>query len=129
MVIENSVITVLKSLFDSLYLKDAYNYLKQKESSDKKISDKKIINEINNFIQKYNRSYFYRFRNGSLLKKYYIVSVSIEWNCKNQPCIVINKLNDDSGYFKDNPIKNLYIVYDNVEDRDFDFEKLIEELM
>ena len=40
------------------------------------------------------------------------------------PVIVINKLEDETASFKDNPIKNLFIKYKDEELRDIDFERL-----
>lgn len=48
-----------------------------------------------------------------------------DYNKEGEPVIIINKLDDDTASFKDNPIKNLYIVYQNEVQRDIDFERLL----
>ena len=48
-----------------------------------------------------------------------------DFNENGEPVIIINKLEDETASFKDNPIKNLYIIYKNEEDRDIDYERLL----
>ena len=59
------------------------------------------------------------------LMNYFIISYEKDWYSDGNPAIVINKLEDESASFKDNPIKNLWVVYKNEEDRDKDFERLL----
>ena len=59
------------------------------------------------------------------LMKYFIISYEKDWYSDGNPAIVINKLEDESASFKDNPIKNLWVVYKSEEDRDRDFERLL----
>ena len=65
------------------------------------------------------------FGNDFSLLKGFIISQSKEYNKKGEPVIIINKLEDETASFKDNPIKNLYIIYEDEEQRDVDFERLL----
>lgn len=56
--------------------------------------------------------------------KYFIVTYERDYNDDGRPIIIINRLADSSDGFKDNPIKNLYLIYDDEEERDRDFEKI-----
>ena len=60
-----------------------------------------------------------------VLMKYFIISYEKDWYSDGNPAIVINKLEDESASFKDNPIKNLWVVYKSEEERDKDFERLL----
>lgn len=67
----------------------------------------------------------FTFGNDFSILKGFIISQMKDYNKEGEPVIIINKLDDDTVSFKDNPIKNLYIVYQNEVQRDIDFERLL----
>lgn len=71
-----------------------------------------------------NRKRVFTFGNEYSLLKYFIISFQKEYDDDGNPVIVINKLEDETASFKDNPIKNLFIKYKDEELRDIDFERL-----
>lgn len=76
--------------------------------------------------EKHSKGRMFVFSDGEhALMKYFIISYEKDWYLDGNPAIVINKLEDESASFKDNPIKNLWVVYKNEEDRDKDFERLL----
>lgn len=76
--------------------------------------------------EKHSKGRMFVFSDGEYaLMKYFIISYEKDWYLDGNPAIVINKLEDESASFKDNPIKNLWVVYKNEEDRDKDFERLL----
>lgn len=69
---------------------------------------------------------FFVFGDGQhTLMKFFIISYQKEWAEDGSPAIVINKLEDETASFKDNPIKNLWVKYPDEEMRDIDFERLM----
>lgn len=64
-------------------------------------------------------------RNNLSILKFFIITFQKDFNENGEPVIIINKLEDETASFKDNPIKNLYIIYKNEEDRDIDYERLL----
>ena len=56
--------------------------------------------------------------NNLSILKFFIITFQKDFNENGEPVIIINKLEDETASFKDNPIKNLYIIYKNEEDRD-----------
>lgn len=65
------------------------------------------------------------FGNNYSLLKFFIISTEKDYDRNGRPVIIINKLEDETASFKDNPIKNCYIIYENEEDRDIDYERLL----
>lgn len=63
--------------------------------------------------------------NNLSILKFFIITFQKDFNENGEPVIIINKLEDETVSFKDNPIKNLYIIYKNEEDRDIDYERLL----
>ena len=63
--------------------------------------------------------------NNLSILKFFIITFQKDYNENGEPVIIINKLEDETASFKDNPIKNLYIMYKNEEDRDIDYERLL----
>lgn len=63
--------------------------------------------------------------NNLSILKFFIIAFQKDFNENGEPVIIINKLEDETASFKDNPIKNLYIIYKNEEDRDIDYERLL----
>lgn len=63
--------------------------------------------------------------NNLSILKFFIIIFQKDFNENGEPVIIINKLEDETASFKDNPIKNLYIIYKNEEDRDIDYERLL----
>lgn len=63
--------------------------------------------------------------NNLSILKFFIITFQKDFNENGEPVIIINKLEDETASFKDNPIKNLYIMYKNEEDRDIDYERLL----
>ena len=58
-----------------------------------------------------------------VLNKRYIFSYRKDWGLNNQASLYINEMSEGAT-MKDNPIRNLIIEYDDVDDRDRDFDKL-----
>lgn len=59
-----------------------------------------------------------------VLNKRYIFSYRKDWGLySDQACLYINEMSEGAT-MKDNPIRNLIIEYDDVDDRDRDFDKL-----
>lgn len=65
------------------------------------------------------------FGNNYSLIKFFVISTEKDYDKNGRPVIIINRLEDETASFKDNPIKNLYIVYKNEDDRDIDYERLL----
>ena len=63
--------------------------------------------------------------NNLSILKFFIITFQKDFNENGEPVIIINKLEDETASFKDNPIKNLWVVYKSEEDRDRDFERLL----
>lgn len=63
--------------------------------------------------------------NNLSILKFFIITFQTDYDENGNPVIIVNKLEDESASFKDNPIKNLYIVYKSEEDRDIDYERLL----
>lgn len=63
--------------------------------------------------------------NNLSILKFFIITFQKDFNENGEPVIIINKLEDETASFKDNPIKNFYIIYKNEEDRDIDYERLL----
>lgn len=63
--------------------------------------------------------------NNLSILKFFIITFQKDFDENGEPVIIINKLEDETASFKDNPIKNLYIIYKNEEDRDIDYERLL----
>ena len=63
--------------------------------------------------------------NNLSILKFFIITFQKDFNENGEPVIIINKLEYETASFKDNPIKNLYIIYKNEEDRDIDYERLL----
>ena len=63
--------------------------------------------------------------NNLSILKFFIITFQKDFNENGELVIIINKLEDETASFKDNPIKNLYIIYKNEEDRDIDYERLL----
>lgn len=63
--------------------------------------------------------------NNLSILKFFIITFQKDFDENGEPVIIINKFEDETASFKDNPIKNLYIIYKNEEDRDIDYERLL----
>ena len=63
--------------------------------------------------------------NNLSILKFFIITFQKDFDENGEPVIIINKLEDETASFKDNPIKNLCIIYKNEEDRDIDYERLL----
>ena len=61
--------------------------------------------------------------NKIIVKKYYIITAVKEWSELYEPLLIVNKMPEDMT-IKDNPIKNLIVKYEDIKDRDRDFEKV-----
>lgn len=77
------------------------------------------------FSEKNKKRNFIFGENQYSLLKYFIISFQKDYDSNGNPIIAINKLEDETASFKDNPIKNLFIKYESEEMRDIDFEKLL----
>ena len=58
------------------------------------------------------------------MNKYLIATAASKYNDNGEPIIAINELPDETASFKDNPIKNLSIVYSDEEEREKDYERV-----
>lgn len=123
------LIRLIKSVLEELCLKQVCKFIDKclQNPNKKYVLSETVTAEIEDYLQNKKNRYF-EFGEDFILQKYFIASASKEWSMNNEPCIVINKLNDDSGNYKDNPIKNLYIAYDSVELRDEKYNELIKVL-
>lgn len=101
-------------------LKD-YITFPDKESEDKLYKEAETWIGFESNLKKRN----FTFGNDFSILKGFIISQMKDYNKEGEPVIIINKLDDDTASFKDNPIKNLYIVYQNEVQRDIDFERLL----
>ena len=61
--------------------------------------------------------------NKIIVKKFYIITAVKEWSELYEPLLIVNKMPEDMT-IKDNPIKNLIVKYEDIKDRDRDFEKV-----
>lgn len=55
----------------------------------------------------------------------YIISYSKGWTDNDEPTIILNNFEDS---IKDNPVRNVILIYDDIETRDEDFIVLIEKI-
>lgn len=124
---DKEIVNLCIEVFESVGLKRFAARLRNYETLPNKESIMKLYEEANNWInfagniKKRN----FVFSNDFSLLKGFVISQSKEYNKKGEPVIIINKLEDETASFKDNPIKNLYIVYEDEEQRDVDFERLL----
>lgn len=104
--------------------KKIIDYLENPNSDKAEIFQKEV--EVWKEYEEHSKGRMFVFSDGEhALMKYFIISYEKDWYLDGNPAIVINKLEDESASFKDNPIKNLWVVYKNEEDRDKDFERLL----
>ena len=100
------------------------DYLENPNSDKAEIFQKEV--EVWKEYEEQSKGRMFVFSDGEhALMKYFIISYEKDWYSDGNPAIVINKLADESASFKDNPIKNLWVVYNSEEDRDRDFERLL----
>lgn len=124
---DRKIIDLCIKVFESAGLKRFAARLQNYETLPDKENEMKLYEEADNWInfagniKKRN----FVFGNDFSLLKGFIISQSKEYNKKGEPVIIINKLEDETALFKDNPIKNLYIIYEDEEQRDVDFERLL----
>ena len=57
------------------------------------------------------------------LPKYYVLTYNKDWDSNGAAILNINEMPEEVN-LKDNPIKNLRIIYDDVDARDRDFDKI-----
>lgn len=80
---------------------------------------------LDNFSDDNKRRYF-KFINGDYqILKFLIMTYEKGYSEEGKAEIIINKLEDETASFKDNPIKNLHIIYEDEKSRDIDFERLM----
>lgn len=124
---DKEIIDLCIEVFEGVGLKRFAARLQNYKTLPNKESITKLYEEANNWINfagNVKKRNFIFGNNFSLLKGF-VISQSKEYNKKGEPVIVINKLEDETASFKDNPIKNLYIIYEDEEQRDIDFERLL----
>ena len=103
------------------FLRKDVNMLKKYSYVLKNLDCAVCAAKIENEIKKKN----FIFGNNYSLIKFFIISTEKDYDKNGRPVIIINRLEDETASFKDNPIKNLYIVYKNEDDRDIDYERLL----
>lgn len=125
---DKEVIELCKIVLENVGIKRMANkigeYLKN-PSSNTKIQE--LYDEALNwdgFNENFKKRNIVLGNNLSILK-FFIITFQKDFNENGEPVIIINKLEDKTASFKDNPIKNLYIIYKNEEDRDIDYERLL----
>lgn len=125
---DKEVIELCKIVFENVGIKRMANkigeYL-ENPSSNTKIQE--LYDEALNwdgFNENFKKRNIVLGNNLSILK-FFIITFQKDFNENGEPVIIINKLEDETASFKDNPIKNLYIIYKNEEDRDIDYERLL----
>jgi hypothetical protein len=125
---DKEVIELCKIVLENVGIKRMANkigeYLKN-PSSNTKIQE--LYDEALNwdgFNENFKKRNIVLGNNLSILK-FFIITFQKDFNENGEPVIIINKLEDETASFKDNPIKNLYIIYKNEEDRDIDYERLL----
>ena len=125
---DKEVIELCKIVLENVGIKRMANkigeYLKN-PSSNTKIQE--LYDEVLNwdgFNENFKKRNIVLGNNLSILK-FFIITFQKDFNENCEPVIIINKLEDETASFKDNPIKNLYIIYKNEEDRDIDYERLL----
>lgn len=125
---DKEVIELCKIVLENVGIKRMANkigeYLKN-PSSNTKIQE--LYDEALNwdgFNENFKKRNIVLGNNLSILK-FFIITFQKDFDENGEPVIIINKLEDETASFKDNPIKNLYIIYKNEEDRDIDYERLL----
>ncbi len=125
---DKEVIELCKIVLENVGIKRMANkigeYL-ENPSSNTKIQE--LYDEASNwdgFNENFKKRNIVLGNNLSILK-FFIITFQKDFNENGEPVIIINKLEDETASFKDNPIKNLYIIYKNEEDRDIDYERLL----
>lgn len=125
---DKEVIELCKIVLENVGIKRIANkigeYLKN-PSSNTKIQE--LYDEAlnwNGFNENFKKRNIVLGNNLSILK-FFIITFQKDFDENGEPVIIINKLEDETASFKDNPIKNLYIIYKNEEDRDIDYERLL----
>lgn len=76
------------------------------------------------FLQeKKKRAFSFGDGNQLVMMLFYILSIKKEWNDDGRAVIIINEMPDEVT-IKDNPYKNVKVIYDDDEVRDRDFDRL-----
>ena len=126
---DTEILEICREVFCNIGLKRLTYQLDQylEDSKNEQIVKNLYKEAVNwdDFSEQFKKRFFVFKNHAYSILKAFIISYQKDYNDDGQPVIVINKLEDESASFKDNPIKNLYIVYDSEEDRDVDFEKLL----
>lgn len=123
---DREVLELCNEVFKSIGLKRFSNRLEKYLEKPNNDAITGLYSEaclFDDFSEK-NRKKVFTFGNEYSLLKYFIISFQKEYDDDGNPVIVINKLEDETASFKDNPIKNLFIKYKDEELRDIDFERL-----
>lgn len=125
---DKEVIELCKIVFENVGIKRMANRIGEYLENP---SSKTIIQELydealnwDGFNENFKKRNIVLGNNLSILK-FFIITFQKDFNENGEPVIIINKLEDETASFKDNPIKNLYIIYKNEEDRDIDYERLL----
>lgn len=125
---DKEVIELCKIVLENVGIKRTANKISEYLENP---SSKTIIQELydealnwDGFNENFKKRNIVLGNNLSILK-FFIITFQKDFNENGEPVIIINKLEDETASFKDNPIKNLYIIYKNEEDRDIDYERLL----
>lgn len=125
---DKEVIELCKIVLENVGIKRMANKIGEYlENPSSKIKLQELYDEALNwdgFNENFKKRNIVLGNNLSILK-FFIITFQKDFDENGEPVIIINKLEDETASFKDNPIKNLYIIYKNEEDRDIDYERLL----
>lgn len=125
---DKEVIELCKIVLENVGIKRMANRIGEYlENPSSKTKLQKLYDEALNwdgFNENFKKRNIVLGNNLSILK-FFIITFQKDFDENGEPVIIINKLEDETASFKDNPIKNLYIIYKNEEDRDIDYERLL----
>lgn len=123
---DKEVIEMCAEVFKSIGFKKMANTLEGYIALPDNNNLQKVCDEGMNWIDfsKLAKQRSFSFGNDYTINKYLIATAASRYNDNGDPIIAINELSDSDKAFKDNPIVNLYIVYDNEEERDKDYERV-----
>ena len=130
---EDQLINVIEECSEIFNSVDMFNFGNLLKSIVKNDGSKESIDAFMEEVSKYyasldleNDSKIIMFGdnvNKIIVKKFYIITAVKEWSELYEPLLIVNKMPEDMT-IKDNPIKNLIVKYEDIKDRDRDFEKV-----
>lgn len=125
---DKKALELCQDFFEKLGLKNIASSLNRFIIAPTELSLKALCTEIEvqtKTLEGNKKARYISFLDGQYnILKGFIISYSREYSSDGYPMIVINKLEDETASFKDNPIKNLYLKYKDEECFERDYEKL-----